>query len=207
MEEEPHEIEGSRNDEPVAETRPEQDPKPDPRIYVASLSDYNAGRLHGEWLSAGVEQDELEAGVQTMLAASPTPGAEEFGIFDYEGFGPLRLDEYESLSKVAMIGRGIAEHGSAYAHWAALVGTTDIGESGEFEDAYRGHWESVTAYADDLLDDLGANRMIEQAIPEFLQPYVKVDVEGFARDLELGGDITTSEGDGGVYVFDGGPWS
>ena len=23
-----------------------------PRIYVASLSDYNAGRLHGEWIDA-----------------------------------------------------------------------------------------------------------------------------------------------------------
>ncbi len=202
MEQEPEQKESGGS-----ETRPEQDPKPDPQIYVASLSDYNAGRLYGAWLSAAVEQEELETGVQTMLAGSPTPGAEEFGIFDYEGFGPLRLDEYESLETVAMIGRGIAEHGPAYAHWAALVGTTDVGEMTEFEDAYRGHWESVAAYADDLFDDLGANRIIEEAIPEFLQPYITLDVEGFARDLELGGDITTSEGDGGVYVFDGGPWS
>ena len=36
------------------------------------------------------------------------------------------------------------------------------------------------------------------------QPYVQVDVEGFARDLELSGDVLTSEGDSGVYVFEGG---
>ena len=71
-----------------------------------------------------------------------------------------------------------------------------------FEEVYRGHWESVTAYAEDFLDLLGANRYIEE-VPEYLQPYVKLDVEGFARDLELGGDIITSVGDGGVYVFDG----
>ncbi len=135
MEQEPEQQESGGS-----ETRPEQDPKPDPQIYAASLSDYNAGRLYGAWLSAAVEQEELETGVQTMLAGSPTPGAEEFGIFDYEGFGPLRLDEYESLETVAMIGRGIAEHGPAYAHWAALVGTTDVGEMTEFEDAYLGHW-------------------------------------------------------------------
>ena len=202
MEQEPHQPEGNGNDDQPAEVQPEQSPKPDPRIYVASLSDYNAGRLHGAWLSADVGYEELSEGVRTMLAASPTPGAEEFGIFDYEGFGPLRLDEYEALSTVATIAHGIAEHGPAYAHWAAMVGTTDLGEMSEFEDAYRGHWESVTAYA----DDLGANRYIEEAIPDYLQPYVKLDVEGFARDLELGGDIVTSDGDGGVYVFDGGPW-
>ncbi len=30
----------------------EQEPRVQPRIYVASLSDYNAGRLHGQWLDA-----------------------------------------------------------------------------------------------------------------------------------------------------------
>jgi antirestriction protein len=31
---------------------------------------------------------------------------------------------------------------------------------------------------------------------------VRLDVEGFARDLKLSGDVTSSEGEGGVYVFD-----
>jgi antirestriction protein len=197
MEQEPHKRDDGGNEE-----RGERADKSDPTIYVASLSDYNAGRLHGAWLSAGVGYEELSEGVQAMLAASPSPGAEEWAIHDYEGFGPLRLDEYESLSTVATVATGIAEHGPAYAHWAAYIGTTDAEALSGFEDAYRGHWETVEAYADELLDDLGANHYIE-AIPEFLQPYIKVDVEGFARDLELGGDIWTSDGDGGVYVFDG----
>jgi antirestriction protein len=172
-------------------------------VYVASLADYNAGRLHGQWLQANVGQEELEAGVQLMLAASPTPGAEEFAVFDYEGFGPLRLEEHESLGTLAAIARGIAQHGPAFAHWVAIVGISNVAERDNFDDVYQGHWESVNAYAEDYLDLLGANRYIEEEVPEYLQPYVRLDVEGFALDLELGGDIIASEGDGGVYVFNG----
>ena len=39
---------------------------------------------------------------------SPSPGAEEWAIHDYEGFGPLRLDEFESLENVAKVAAGIA---------------------------------------------------------------------------------------------------
>jgi antirestriction protein len=202
MEKEPNEQSGSGNEEQQPEERPEQDYKETPRIYVASLSDYIDGRLHGKWVSAAVGHEELEAEVQAMLATSPTGDAEEFAIFDFEGFGPVRLGEYESLHTVATIANGIAEHGSAFAHWAAQVGTSDAEGLNAFEDAYRGHWESVEAYAENLLDDLGANLFIYEAVPDYLQPYIKLDVEGFARDLELGGDISTSDGDGGVYIFD-----
>jgi len=99
---------------------------------------------------------------------------------------------------------GIAEHGPAYAHWAALIGTNDREGLARFEDAYLGHWDSREAYAEELIGDLGYGRQFDEAVPEFLRPYVTFDVEGMARDLELSGDITSSEGDGGVYIFDGG---
>jgi antirestriction protein len=141
--------------------------------------------------------------VSRMLARSTMPGAEEFAIHDYEGFGPLRLSEYESLETVALIARGIHEHGPAFAHWAALVGTNEPDVLAEFEDHYEGHAESVEAYAEQLLDDMGFGSDFDLAgqLPASLQPYVRFDVEGFARDLELSGDIMTSEGDGGIYVF------
>ena len=191
-----------------AETRasvpgPEGDRTVGPRVYVASLSDFNNGLLHGRWLSADVEQDELEMGVKSMLASSPSPGAEEFGIFDYEGFGPLRIDEYTPLGSLSAIACGIAEHGVAYAHWVASGGSSERTDLLGFEDAYLGHWENLTSYAENFLDDLGAFQQIEKVAPEYLQAYVKLDVEGFARDLELAGDIWTSAGDGGVYIFDG----
>jgi len=51
------------------------------------------------------------------------------------------------------------------------------------------------------MDDYGANRYIE-AMPEYLQPYVKLDVASFARDSTVRRH-RHKRGDGGVYVFDG----
>jgi antirestriction protein len=203
MHEREHETEESGNDQGT-EGNGEQAPILVPRIYVASLSDYNAGTLHGAWIDAAVDSEDLAESVHSMLTTSQEPGAEEWAIHDYEGFGPLRLEEYESLETVSAVALGIAEHGPAFAHWAALIGTNDNEALARFEDAYLGHWDSLTAYAEEFLDDIGVYRQIEEALPDHLQPYVTIDVEGIARDMEFGGQITTSEGDNGVYIFDGG---
>lgn len=172
-----------------------------PRVYVASLADYNAGRLHGEWIDLDDTQD-LDERVQAMLRRSPEPVAEEWAIHDYEGFGPLRLSEYESLDTISMLAEGIRLHGPALAHWVTLEDeTTSSDLLARFEDAYLGHWESIEAFAESLFDAFGYQEILDQAIPEHLQAYVRFDAEAFARDLNLGGDITTSEGDHGVYVF------
>src|SRR5260370_29884745 len=97
------------NQEPPTPERPEDGTLPeekearsedDPRIYVAALSDYNAGRLHGAWINANQEPEELQAAITAMLAKAKEPIAEEWAIHDYEGFEPLRLSEYESIEHV-----------------------------------------------------------------------------------------------------------
>ncbi len=173
-----------------------------PRIYVASLSDYNDGYLQGTWINASQEPEDIHTAIQDMLTRSPTPGAEEYAIHDYENFGPLKLGEYESIETVSLLAQGITEHGVAYAHWAALVEDSSPEALGRFEDAYRGHFDSLVDYAAQLFDDFGYNDLIETIVPEHLRSYIRVDIEAFARDLELSGSISTSEGDGGVYVFD-----
>ena len=178
----------TKGGEQQQDQQPEHERDPDaPRIYVASLSDYNDGRLYGTWLDAARDPEELHDAVHGMLARAPTPGAEEFAIHDYENFGPLHLSEYESLETVSRIATGIAEHGPAFAHFAALVGTTDSGELTGFEDAYLGHFESVQAYAEELLDDLGYEDLIDRLLPKHIRAYVHIDVEGFARDLSSRG--------------------
>jgi antirestriction protein len=180
----------------------EQDARDRPRIYVASLSDYNAGRLHGAWLAADVEAADLFAGVQAMLAASPEPRAEEWAIHDYEEFGGLPLSEYESLEHVSAVARGIAEHGAAFAAWAAHRGVSDDKLSETFDQAYLGRYASLAEYAEQLADDLGWQQELD-ALSDPLAPYVRFDAEAFARDLDYGGDVfTTDDGAGGVHVFD-----
>jgi antirestriction protein len=189
--------------QPSHQEEHEQEPRIDPRIYVASLSDYNAGRLHGTWLDAAQEPEALLAGISAMLAASPGPGAEEWAIHDYEAFAGVRLGEYEDIAMVSKLAMGMVEHGPAYGAWASYLGRSEWSELDRFEDCYQGRWESLTDYAEDLLDDLGLAEIIERAVPESLQPYVQIDAEGFGRDLSYNGEVYVMEDDpaGGVFIF------
>ncbi len=174
-----------------------------PEIWVGSLADYNAGHLHGVWLDATLEPDELAAAIQFMLKNSHEADAEEYGVLDYDGFGQglgSLLGEYPSLTTISKMAQGIAEHGEAYAAWAAYVGPEQTEQLDRFEDHYLGEWESIEAYAEDLLQETEAYRVIEEA-PEWLQPYLQVDVEGCARDLGFELQVVERP-EGGVYVFD-----
>jgi antirestriction protein len=175
-----------------------------PRIYVASLSDYNDGVLHGVWLDTAQDLDELHTAVNKMLATSVSnPHAEEYAIHDYEGFGRYRVGEYDSLKWINQVAIGITEHGLAFAAWA------DQCDHNEdvlplFNETYRGEWDNIEAYAEELLTDVGWVEAIDKAIPETMQPYVSIDFAGFARDCILSGDVTVVPSDeGGVWVFEG----
>ena len=173
-----------------------------PRIYVASLSDYNDGRLHGTWIDlASITADEAWRAVQDMLARSPDGDAEEFAIHDYEGFGPYRVHEYASIDHVIEVAHGIAEHGEAFAAWATQVETRE-GETLEcFWHAYVGTFDSMTDFAEQLLDDLGIDTDPTHWAPALIAPYVRIDIEAFASDLSM--DYSVVEASGGrVHVFE-----
>jgi antirestriction protein len=194
-------VETSRSENTEAETRLErrdQTPEPELRIYVASLSDYNDGRLHGTWINADQPVEGITAEIQAMLKRSPMPMAEEYAIHDFEGFGPVRLSEFDSVENVARLAAGIAEHGQAFAHWAAHVGIDDPDALEEFEDHYQGHWQSMEDYAEAMVDDLGVDTELDRLVTG-LRPYVRVDIEALARDLAI--EQICCEGDGGVYIF------
>ena len=199
MEQEPQ-INSNERDYILSQQNPDQ-LQAEPRIYVASLSDYNNGYLHGRWIKASLEPEDIEAEIKEMLKSSHMPDAEEYAIHDYDNFGPLRLSEYEGLETISYLAQGIEKYGSSFAHFAEAIEDLDPDVLARFEDAYRGYYDSLEDYARELLDDLGVNALIERAIPDYLQPYVRLDIEGFARDLDQSGDVLISEGDGGVYIF------
>jgi antirestriction protein len=168
-----------------------------PRIYVACLAAYNDGRLHGEWIDANQTADELHDAVQRILAASPEPGSEEWAIHDYEGFGELRVSEWESFERVSNIAAGIAEHGDAFSAWLAYDTSRDATDIQSFEDAYRGEWDSLRAYAENFADDIGLYDAAEKSGSH----YVVVDIDMLTRDLDV--ELYTAESDHHtVYVFD-----
>jgi len=185
----------------------EAEPRDGPRIYVASLSDYNNGILHGTWIEADPDSEVMQEQIDEMLERSPTTRrsgepAEEWAIHDYEGFGDLRLSELDSLDYIARLADGIGKHGLAFAAWTSEV-NSDREQMDQFQERFQGEWESPEAYAENMLDELDAQRYLNDA-PGWLQPYLKIDEAGFARDLELGGDIITAETpEGGVWVWSG----
>lgn len=192
-----------QQEQPNAVTEPEgaERNKPGvPKVWVASLSDYNAGRMHGAWIEI-TDKDALWEGIHTMLASSPVPGAEEWAIHDYDGFGPVHLHEYETVEDVARLAAGIVEHGQAFAHWANLIGWRGGDRMSDFEGTYVGHFDGLEAYGEHLIEEFDYQRAID-SLPAAIIPYIRIDAEALARDLQFGGAIITSEAaDGSIYVF------
>lgn len=135
-----------------------------PRIYVASLTDYNNGELHGTWLDA-VDIDDVWEGVKAMLEASPYNArpelliygpAEEWAIHDHEGFGSWRLGESESFERVCRVGAFIQEHGEAAEKFIGLIDDAELDEDLEerFTAAYRGEWDSEEDYRAEQCNEL-----------------------------------------------------
>ena len=56
-----------------------QEQQTSPRIYVACLAAYNAGQLHGEWINADREANEIQADIKSILEKSPEASAEDCG--------------------------------------------------------------------------------------------------------------------------------
>ena len=67
-----------------------------------------------------------------------------------------------------------------------------------FADAYMGEWFSLKDYAEDLAAELGYYAALEAAGASASY----FDLEAFANDLKLGGDVWTAQAPGfKVYVF------
>ena len=78
-------------------------PRSGPWIYVACLASYNNGFLHGAWIYAAQDYENIIDEIGDMLKKSPVIAlygeiAEEWAIHDYEGFGDLHINEYIQLS-------------------------------------------------------------------------------------------------------------
>lgn len=196
-ERQPHE----RGDRPEPDRSLEQTEATPPRIWIGSLADYNAGHLHGEWCDAAVDDDELLAAAERVVTGSLTADAEEWAIFDHEGFQGFPIGESEDLRIVAAVARGILEHGPAFAAWAELH-DADPNMLASFSDAYLGDYPTAGAWAEQRCADLEVEDTIERALPEHIARYVRVDYDALANDAWLGGDIYLAHHAGGVWIFD-----
>ncbi|SIS41871.1 Antirestriction protein [Thalassolituus maritimus] len=152
------------------------------RIYVACLAAYSSGYLHGVWIDATKELDDIQEQVSNMLKSSPIEMAEEYAIHDYEGFESVRLSEWEGLERAHNIACFIEEHGTL---GAELLNIYDIEEASKvLENNYHGCFSSLADYAEQFTCETSS-------VPEHLQYYI--DYERMGRDWKMSGDIYTIE--------------
>ena len=176
-----------------------------PSIWIGSLLDYNNSILHGDWIDAAGDAEAIQADIATILRASPTARqtgevAEEWGIFDHDGFSGVTIGEYESIDLVSRLAKGIVEHGPAYGAYYNMVGDQD--ELVHFDEAYVGHWDSVEAYAEHIIDETGYEQTLDQVLPASLRPYLSFDTEQLARDMQYEGSLySVDHPTGGVWLF------
>jgi antirestriction protein len=176
-------------------------------VFVLSLTDSNNGNHYGVWVDATLGPELMQEAVNFMLRNSYYPGAEEYVITDTSGFYGLPVDRTTDLRTIAAVAKGIEHQGEAYARWLEQMDPElqNVDEvSRQFNDYYQGKYDSISAYAEHILDAGDYNRVVEEAlqlIPEHLrQNYVRLDVEHYAEWLKTQVNIAEAE-DGGIYVF------
>ncbi|MFU0504177.1 antirestriction protein ArdA [Pseudaminobacter sp. NGMCC 1.201702] len=164
-----------------------------PRIYVACLAAYNNGYLHGAWIDADQDADQIRDEMTAMLARSPIEHAEEYAIHNYEGFEGVSIHEYAGIDTVARIAAFIAEHGALGAGLLEqFSGDMDQAES-TLQDCYHGQFPKLADYMEELTTE-------SVTIPDALRYYV--DWDAMARDAEMAGEFFTIEtAYGEVHVF------
>lgn len=202
-----------------------------PRIYVADLASHNAGRLHGAWIDAAQDLDDVWAAVNAMLRASPypnvavtcpdcdgasasgnsycetckgrgkVPSAEEWAIHDYEGFESIKIGEYEAMDRVVQLANALDSLGTDAEAFATWWNN---GTAGTDPDAWEDEFREAYRGTYRTVADY-AEEVIAETYDLGELPQIlagHIDWDGVARDLELGGDIWTAEGGDGVYIFD-----
>lgn len=122
-----------------------------PSIYVACLSAYNNGLLHGDWIDCDQDPDDIQAEIDEILNTSPCreyEACEDWAIHDSEGFGKL-LSECESIEYISALGNALYDFSDSDAleSWFG-AGIESCEKSDieamveEFRDRFLGHWDN-----------------------------------------------------------------
>ena len=193
------------------------------QIYIACLASYNNGTLHGKWIDATSDVDEMQEDVNAMLRSSEypnvmvecpacggvchvetcstckgygkVPSAEEFAIHDFDGIP--NLGEYCGLRAVADYVEFVEAHDYFEADEIKAVMDDCCGDLAlareRLEDGYCGTFARFRDFADGYAE----NNIFPDVDNELAQRYF--DYDSFARDLKT--DMHTIDTPVGVMVF------
>lgn len=192
------------------------------RAYFASLSDYNAGHLHGVWVDLdGLDETEIQDEINTMLRTSRHPNvtykcsecdgdddgaecdmchgkgeyqsAEEWAVHDYDGI-PSGMGEQPSLTDLVEYVQMKEEHGEAWDAYLECVGGNNASED-DFQEKYAGEADTELAWVEQWLEDSGLLHGISDNLTRYF------DYEAYLRDMKHGGTVSFERVDGTIYAF------
>lgn len=153
------------------------------KIYVRCLAAYNHSYLHGMWIDCCQEESEIYSDIEFMLSWSPVrylECCEEWAIHDTDNWGEIEISEYEDLEYISNLANKIWEKGDAYIAYLSYFGE----DCEDFEEKYLGEYDSIEDYAYEYLEQTGMFNNVDGIFERYF------NYAAFARDLELGGDIT-----------------
>jgi antirestriction protein len=161
-----------------------------PAVYIASLSDYNAGILHGCWLELDGVTDHEQA-IQAMLAQSPYARktgdiAEEWAIHDSERCGG-QLGEFATLADLGQIAEDFEEIEARKLEWELYLKWNSCtyhhmrwGCVEEFAEAYRGTYDYAWEFAYEFIHE----SVDVDSLPDLIRH--NIDYKGAWEELETG---------------------
>jgi len=161
----------------------------DSQIYVACLSSYNHGILHGKWITPESDKQLLQDQINDIIKNSPVEDAEEWAIHDYDNFP--NLGEYPGIDAIIKVQKAIEEHGIYLVNAFFEVGTFD--NLDEMQDRFYGEYKTfqIFAYefAHETIPELNENTTLARYF----------DYDAFERDLSY--DFDEAMGENGTSLI------
>lgn len=167
------------------------------RVYVGTYAKYNSGSIAGEWLDLSdfADKDDFLEKCAEIHSDESDP---EFMFQDHEGI-PAGMIGESHISESAFTWAGLDEDeqnlisaysecfGEHYTDWDDIDSALS-----KAQDKLASQGQSLEDYAYDLMNET-------MDIPDNLKNYI--DYSAFARDLEMGGDLSTAEFNGETWIF------
>lgn len=164
-------------------------------VFFTDLAAYNNGYLVGEWLTLPLEEEELKARVETVLAEGADICGDEYHeecfITDWEwnDVAVFKIGEYENIytlnDKIKMLEEEIEPYQSRVIKILMENGFADTIESAIEK------IDDVIVYHDSTMTDIAEAFMSEFIDLHKCPPLIvsHIDYEGIGRDLEIEGSF------------------
>lgn len=142
---------------------------------MTCLASCNNSILHGVWIDATQNVEDIQGQISAMLRASSIRGPEQYAIHDYEGFEEVAIGEYQGIDSVVKIAAFIEERGTLGSklinHFGDVKGAQEA-----LDNQYAGEYTSLEEFARELTEET-------TDIPQHLAFYI--DYGAMTRDLKM----------------------